>query len=332
MRRLLLLTIVVIGLAPIWIRSPKPPELTDNRQILTMTALRVPPVNLGQVRALGAWELDSPNRHFGSYSALIPLGDGTFLAAADTGKRLRFTPPGRRGPGPRFDFFADVELGEKARFDVESLARDPATGRIWAGFEHTNQIVRYDAQLRQTGVVKPAAMQRWRGNSGPESIVRLNDGRFVVLAETGLGWFDREGPGLLFPSDPVEGAAPLEFRFRPPDGFSPCDMAALPDGRVLILLRKIVWGLPPRFASKLVIADPAAIREGAVWHAKTLADLDAPLPMDNYEGLAVEPAAGGRLVLWLISDDNNALYQRTLLLKLAWEPNEKARGSLRAPR
>ena len=37
---------------------------------------------------------------------------------------------------------------------------------------------------------------------------------------------------------------------------------------------------------------------------------------ENYEGLAVEPGAGGRLTLWLVSDDNNMRFQRTLLLRL----------------
>jgi len=332
MRRLFLLLIVVIGLAPVWIRSPKPSEFNDESPILRVTAVTVPPVDLGPVRAVGAWQLKSTNRHFGSYSALVPMGDGTLMAAADSGNRLRFTPPGRTGPGPSFEFFADVDFGEKAAYDIESLTRDPRTGRIWAGYEHKNQIERYNPQLRPTGVARPAAMHNWRSNAGPESLARLGDGRFIVLAETGPDWFDEETPGLLFPGDPVDGQAPLEFRFRAPGGFDPCDMAALPDGRVLILLRRIVWGLPPRFAGKLMIADPATIRPGELWRAETLADLAAPLPMDNYEGLAIEPMADGGLTLWLISDDNNALYQRTLLLKLLWRPNERARGSLRTPR
>ena len=47
--------------------------------------------------------------------------------------------------------------------------------------------------------------------------------------------------------------------------------------------------------------------------------------------LAVEPLADGSAVLWLMSDDNRAHYQRTLLLKLIWPGNEKARETSRAP-
>ena len=102
-------------------------------------------------------------------------------------------------------------------------------------------------------------------------------------------------------------------------------MAPLPGGRVLILLRTVYWRLPPRFEGKLVIADPARIRQGKRWSGEVVADLAEPLPVDNYEGLAVEPANDGSAVVWLISDDNTARFQRTLLLKLEWPDNETAR-------
>jgi hypothetical protein len=106
----------------------------------------------------------------------------------------------------------------------------------------------------------------------------------------------------------------------------------LPDGRALILLRKVLWGIPPHFAGKLMLADPATIRAGKAWRAEPLADLASPLPSDNFEGLAVAPAGDGGTTLWLISDDNDSIAQRTLLLRLRWPANAKARGNLRAPR
>ena len=54
-------------------------------------------------------------------------------------------------------------------------------------------------------------------------------------------------------------------------------------------------------------------------------------PTENFEGLAVVPGQRGGVVLWLISDDNQSAFQRTLLLKLLWRPNEKARETIRAP-
>ena len=84
MRRLLLLIAVACGLAPgTWLRSPPPP--IDSRQELQIVRLPVPGA-VGPVEVLGGWWLQSPNSHFGSYSALVALGDGTFLAGSDRGR------------------------------------------------------------------------------------------------------------------------------------------------------------------------------------------------------------------------------------------------------
>lgn len=330
MRRLTLLLIVALGLAPgTWARVPPPPESTDNRQILTVVPLRVPPVNLGEFRLAGAWSLASPNHHFGSYSALVSLPGGTLFAVSDHGRMLWFTPPGRSGRLVRFDYFAQSEW---AVADVEGLTRDPVGGGMWGTFEQTNRIVRYDARFRRNGHARPPEMRNWPDNAGPEAIVRLRGGRFIVLAEGSPRWFAGDLPALLFAADPVAGSAPMRFRFEPPDGFRPVDMAQMPDGRVLILLRKVVWRLPPRFEGKLVLADPKDIRQGQPWCGRVVANLAEPLPMDNYEGLAVEPNGDGGATVWLISDDNNASFQRTLLLKLEWRPLGSATAVRRARR
>ena len=76
MRKLALLLVVILGLAPgTWLRSPRPPA--GEREVLSFTVLRVPPVELGPLEPAGAWVLDSPHDIFGSSSALVALGDGT---------------------------------------------------------------------------------------------------------------------------------------------------------------------------------------------------------------------------------------------------------------
>jgi hypothetical protein len=330
MRKAALLLMLILGLAPgTWLRSPRPPA--DERQILRFHALPVAEVDLGPLEPAGAWELDSPNDSFGSYSALAALDDGSLLAASDKGSMMRFTPPGVPGGTVRIGYFGQDSSLPKWRLDIESMAHDPASGRLWLGFEGTNRIERFDAGFRAPAAIEPEAMRGWPGNEGPEAMARLPDGRFIVIAEGNGRWFDGEVPGLLFPADPVSGAEPIAFRFMPPRGYRPVDLALLPDGRVLILLRKVVWGIPPGFAGKLMLADPRAIRAGKPWQAEPLANLAAPLPSDNYEGLAVVPDHEGGTLLWLISDDNESLFQRTLLLRLRWPAKAKARGNPRAP-
>jgi hypothetical protein len=339
--RLFLLLIVALGLAPgTWLRSTGR-ETPDERQILTFTPLRIAERKFGEIEVAGAWRLSSPNWHFAGYSALLATDEGGLLAVTDWGRMLRMTAPDARRPAPpRFGYFATLEEGDKHFRDIEAVTRDPATGRIWGAYESSNLIERYDARLRRAGRVAPAAMHGWPSNTGPESIVRLRDGRFVVLSEGSTDWFAADLPALIFPGDPVEGAEPLAFRYRPPEGYRPVDTALLPDGRVLILLRRLILGLPPRFESKLVVADPAEIRPGERWRGREIAHLADPAPTDNYEGVAVAGRENGALVLWLISDDNKATFQSTLLLKLLWRPgepaekagaNEKARELPRAP-
>jgi hypothetical protein len=332
MGRLSLLLLVAAGLAPgMWWRSPLP-EL-DEREILLVDSLRVPPGKLGEgLEIAGAWQLRSSNHHFGGYSALLAMGDGTLLAVSDRWQRMRFAPPGAAPRPVRFDYLTTPKQTDKPEHDIEGVTHDPASGDFWGAYEQINFIERYDAGFHPEGRMAPAAMRRWPSNLGPEAIARLSDGRFIVLAEGSPRWFDDTMPALLFPADPVEGAEPVTFHFVPPDGYRPVDMAVMPDGRVLILVRSVRWRLPPRFEGMLVVADPAEIRAGKRWTGREIAHLVPPVPMDNYEGLAIEPAPGGRLVLWLISDDNQSSFQRTLLLKLLWRPNEKARGILRAPR
>jgi hypothetical protein len=332
MRRLVLLTVVALGLAPgTWIRTTHGAS-TDERQILSITPLPLPPRQVGRsdLRTAGAWVLESPNRHFGGYSALAILPDGNLLAVSDRGRRLSFTPPDRPGQLVDFDYLGAIRSTSKSSVDSEGITLDPAGGRLWASYENRNAIVRYDSRLHREAAIRPSAMRDWPSNSGPEAITRLADGRFLVLAEGSPGWFDADFPALLFPSDPVNGAAPEQFRFKLPEGYRPVDAAQLPDGRVLILLRQVHWQLPPAFTGKLMIADPATIRPGKRWQAERLADLAEPLPMDNYEGLAVQSGENGSAIVWLISDDNTSAFQRTLLLKLIWRPNTKTRGTGRA--
>jgi hypothetical protein len=267
----------------------------------------------------GGWQLDSRSEAFGGYSALLTLPGDQLLAVSDRGRFLRIGMPTQSAVGARIGPVGAADSSEKRLFDVESATRNPASGTIWLGYESSNSIRRYGADLGWSQGVWPAEMRGWPSNRGPESLVRLADGRFIVLSEAVSAGSPPFSEGLLFPGDPVEGAAPTTFRFVPPAGFRPTDIAQLPDGRIVILLRRLVLAWPP-VASRLVVADPRAIRPGEEWSWRALVEIGAPLPNENYEGLAIEPRGTDAVRLWLISDDNRAMFQRTLLLALDWSP------------
>jgi hypothetical protein len=329
MGRLIVLLIVALGLAPgTWLRSPwpVPPERPMLRAIPLLQEART----IGAARLAGVWELRSPSPDFHGYSALAALADGSLLALSDRGRVLRFGPPDLSRRSFRIGPFSAREGGDKHLADIEAMTLDPRSGRLWIAYEGSNVIERRDRDgaIERT---RPMAMRNWPANTGPEAMVRLTDGRFIVLSESPGTWFGRSTPGLLFPGDPIDGVEPLRFRFLPPEGFRPVDIAQIPDGRVLILVRRVEWGLPPGFAGQLVLADPKLIGAGKAWRGQVVAEITNPVPTENFEGLAVVPRERGGVVLWLISDDNQSAFQRTLLLKLLWRPNEKARETSRAP-
>lgn len=323
--RLALLALLALGLAPgTWLHEPVPPP--DFRPILALAPLPLPARSTGELTIEGAWHLASPNTHFGSYSGLVALPDGTLLTISDRGRWLRFTPPGREGPLPRFGVVGGEVVPDKRQVDAEAATFDAGSGTLWIAFEGTNSIDRYDLSLVDPARVRPEAMLRWPGNRGPEAMTRLGDGRFIVIGEGSPDWTGDGYPGLLFAGDPVEGHAAQSFGFVPPDSYRATDLAALPDGRVLVLLRAIEGVIPPRFSARLLVADPAAITLGGTWRGREIGWLGLDLPTDNFEGLAVEPREDGALTLWLISDDNGTTLQRTLLYRLRWNPDkQKAR-------
>lgn len=190
---------------------------------------------------------------------------------------------------------------------------DPASGQVWVGFERYNQIWRYAPGLtRPAAYAAPPPMARWEKNGGAESMVRLHDGRFLVIAETDRR--DRPTRDLLvFPGDPVSrpNDAMLAY-YRPPDGFDPSDATELPDGRVLVINRRI--DLPFRWTAVLTLIDPRGVKAGQVLAGREIARFAAPLTVDNYEGLAIT-REGAATILWMVSDDNQLFLQRTLLLK-----------------
>ena len=336
MRRLIAILLVAMLAAPgLWWRAAPPPAI--DRPVpardwdLTLQPLALSERSAGEAEIVGAWTLRSAYPGFGGYSALTRLGDGRLFAASDTGRMLAFAPPGAPPGLARMGFFAGRWEPNKFVVDIEAITRDPQSGRLWVAYEGSNAIERFEPGFTGAKRIRPMTMHGWSGNSGPETLLRLADGRFLALSEGRASWSGGAHPALLFPSDPVEGAEPVRFAFASPDGFRPVDAAQLPDGRVLVLLRRFDW-LPPGFKTRVLVADPAEIREGATWRGEQIAAIEAPLPAENYEGLAIAPEADGAVRLWLISDDNRSLFQRTQLLALRWHPDrKKARGNPARP-
>lgn len=325
MLRRLMIALLIVGLAPgLWWRMPRPVPSFEQRVDIRAVPFDPALARLGPFRLTGVWHLTSPHEWFGGYSALLAIAPGRFLAFSDRGYVMDFPVSDQPSAGPaRIGRAIGDAKVMKAASDIEAATYDPQRDEIFLAMEFRNAIVRTTPALQGWQMAFPRLMQGWSGNQGPEAMVRLTDGRFIVLSERNGGWRDADShPAALLASDPTRGAPEQRFTFVGTDGARPTDMAQLPDGRVLILQRTLRWPFPPRFSGSILLADPATLQPEGQWSGTRLTRLEAPLPVDNFEGLAITPAAGGKVHVWLISDDNQAVTQRTLLWRLELDPAE----------
>ena len=94
---------------------------------------------------------------------------------------------------------------------------------------------------------------------------------------------------------------------------APVDAAPLPDGGVLVLERaSSFFG---GFRARLTRLPGSALSAGQVLDGNEILSLSDPLPVENWEGVTVLEYAG-RLLVALVSDDNESPWQRSLFLLL----------------
>ena len=299
-----------------------PPALQHREPPPAVTLVRFAPVplredapaamRLGRLTYLGGWALTSNDARVGGISALH-VEAGEALALSDAGWRIRLPmPPGRsparaeiamvgEGPGPP---------GDKVNRDVEALV--VRGGEAWLGYEQFNEVWRYDRRsFGRRSSAAPPAMREWSDNAGPEAMVRLAEGRFLVFAEGDGG----DSEAVLFAGDPaVRGTPAFRLRYRPPAGYRITDAAMLPDGRLILLNRRVA--LFEGFTARLTVAAPPRLGDRALIVGQEVAAFDGGVTRDNFEALSVT-SEGGRTILWIASDDNFNPFQRTLLMKFA---------------
>ncbi len=289
-------------------------------QDIALRPLQLDPAHPGKRRVgelifLDAWELGSRNDDFGGISALTALKDDRFVGISDAGTLIGFGLTNDDRVDRPFISPLPDSRGPRATFedrDSEGISHDPDSGQFWVSYEANHAIRRFSRSFaRSTGIVRPREMQIWPSNKGAETLVRLSDSRFIAISESLED--DDTHRALLFSGDPVEpGTDITPFHYRPPLGYRVTDGLQLPDGRLLILNRRVA--LPNGFSAKVAIVDVSVVGKKEPVAGKVIATLAAPLLIDNMEGIAVTKD-GPDSIIWLISDDNFSIFQRTLLMK-----------------
>lgn len=316
-RLLAALALVVLCAPGTWLRTEVSKAMPRNIALEQVSGAKVGDTPGWEVG--GVWRYSSPvaTRNFGGYSALLALGGNRLRAFSDRGTRFTFIEPDqpRESADQRVVSFQLVEP-EYAYdlWDIESATRDPVSGDYWLGYEAVHAIHRFSIASDAKGVRELGDVIDWYVNGGAEAMVRLNDGRFLIIGEG-------KSEALIFSGDPVEGAEIERFTFETPaQSYAVTDMAQLPDGRVILLMRNVEFGFPP-FAGLLAIAAPPASGSDAPWRPEVVLRFEGNIPAENYEGMAVRALADGRVAVWVIADDNLSVLQRSLLVKLIYDPN-----------
>ncbi|HEY9358800.1 MAG TPA: esterase-like activity of phytase family protein, partial [Xanthobacteraceae bacterium] len=164
---------------------------------------------------------------------------------------------------------------------------------------------------RGQAIASPPGLRSLPANKGIEALVFVPKGlplagTLIAISERGLDKAGNIGAFL------IGGPTPGAFAIKRSASYDITDAALLPGGNILLLERRFGWaiGLAVRLR-RISLGDikPGALADGAV-----LFEADLGYEIDNMEGLSVHRAAGGEIVLTLVSDDNFSPLQRTLLL------------------
>jgi hypothetical protein len=279
----------------------------------------------GSLTLLAAFQLSSSHPRFGGLSSLTlgPEGD-TLYGVSDRGAwlsvKLHLDHDGRltrlsnwrlepiRGP-----------LGhpvEPPHHDAESVVRLP-DGSWLVGFEREHRVWRFrpDLGARPKLLPLPPRVRDAPNNGGLEGMTVLADGRLLLLCErfkrrdgAHWGWVGLPGAWSAI-SLPVD------------DRFVPTDLTTIPgSGDVLVLERSfsVLTGLRARI--RLIPA--GTIHAGEALTTREIGRLEPPLVVDNFEGLAAQRhKTTGKVVLYVVSDDNFSHLQQTLLFQFQLKSN-----------
>lgn len=259
------------------------------------------------VRFAGGLQIVTPPGHRLHGLSDLKLVDGDLLAVTDAGDLVRATlalgrrgrPAGLSNIRPRALTGLDgIPFPTKLDGDAEALAVG-ADGTVLVAFEQEPRLWSYgrlDAvRDRPTpGPIPPVAA----GNSGMEALAVAHAGTFRVAAEGGGVWDCSPGGCHERVAPPAQPVAVSDWRItgmdRDPSG-----------GAWFVVGRR--YREPVDMRVRLRRMDTAG-RLGPV-----LAILSLLSTTDNFEGIAAD-SREGRTRLYILSDDNDNLRQRTLLL------------------
>jgi len=298
-----------------------------------------------------------------SLSGITCMADGTFLAVADDARKgesgLYRVGISLSDDGEKI-LSATVSTNDMVRLegavDLEAVAWDPLSGRVWAADESKRTIAEYDPETgRRLSLLElPAVMRTARGNLGYESLTISPDGRTLwTCNEEALSV---DGCRSSFATGTVvrllkyvrpdarthwKLAAMYPYRtekWRNPRPFgSLCrrgvaDLTALPDGSLLVLERDLSF--TESFSGELSFAVFRLPRPESATDVTALSSLDGDVAWEpaakvevasghgalvaygNFEGMCLGPKRTDGRQTVLLVSDAGDGFSRALVLPL----------------
>lgn len=279
----------------------------------------------GPLTYFGGFSMTGDRREFGQLSSFRFLTPGEdFMAVADHGYWVfgRILRDRDGAPVGMADFIMQPMLGEdgavvddKELIDAEGLSVEDDVASVV--FERRARLSEYrirpgrmEGALRDLDFLIPRAELRY--NAGMETIARSRadgplQGARIVVAERSI-----DTDGNIFAAI-VEGPRAGIFKVRRTDDFDITDGVFLPDGDLLLLERR--FSLPRGIAMRIRRIAEDDLSAGALVDGDVLIEAGMTRHIDNMEGIDVWRREDGRLVLALMSDDNQSWAQRSLYLE-----------------
>ena len=287
-------------------------------------------VDIGRLRYRGGVEITSDSILFGGLSGLDvinPKGEN-LIAISDNGRwisiELKYDDQGDLagvGKATMQKIEAPDGFPKKGSWrDAEAIAPD-GNGGYFVAFERQHRIWHYRTPKRDPFNAIPIPLKApddvalQPNNGGIEAMARLCDRRLLAISEKARK-SENGVKAWVF-----DGKQWKSLVYGTTGNFDPTGAAVLPDCNLVVLERSFSPAEGVR--GRVVIVPAKTIRPGATLRGEEVASFEAPLTIDNMEGIAARRGKGGSTLLYLVSDDNFSGFQRTILMMFELVPPPK---------
>ena len=290
-------------------------------------SVKVVPLNVdvgarvvGPVGALvyrGGVELTSEDSRFGGLSGLLVGQDGKrMLAISDKGWWLQGDLIyNQRGDllgvqGAAILPMRSLEPRSKFTLDAEAVVQTGEGGLIVA-YERQHRLWSYkDVWSGPKPISMGEVLSDLPLNSGIEALVLMAPGELLAITETGTA---ESNFTALYRTQ--SGISRIQYPYH--SYFRPSDAVRLASNSLLVLERG--YNREVGVGARLVLVQLRTPNGSFEITGDVVVDLGWPIPLDNFEGLAIVSRPSAPTYIYLLSDDNYSRAHRTLLMMFELE-------------